>query len=519
MRRIEPGRINTKAANRAIDFIQLLHHTKGEWAGQNFILMPWQRKIIRKLFGTLDEKGRRQYRTCFIFLPRKNGKTTLAAGIGLYLLFGDDEMGAQIYSAANDREQAALVFNDAADMAKLAPELIPKRGRVINSQKRIVNYEQNSFYKAISAEAYSKFGYDSHGVIYDELHAAPDRELWDVLTTSFGARRQPLLLCITTAGYDRNSICWEQYDYARKVRDGIIHDPTFLPVLFSAPDDADWKDEKIWHQCNPALGQFRSLEEMRTLCGKAQETPAIEMTFRRLYLNQWTTSAQRWMPMDKWDECGLPFDDKSLIGQTCYAGLDLAATTDLTALSLVFANGNDYKVIMRFWIPGDTARENERKDRVNYSLWARQGFIRLTEGNVIDYEYIRRELNDLRAIYKIREVAFDRWGAAKLVQDLQNDMFTVVPFGQGYASMTAPTKELMTLVLGHKLHHGGHPILRWNADNMVVTQDPAGNLKPDKAKATQKIDGVVALIMALDRATRNQEPKQSIYESQGIRTL
>lgn len=505
------------AGDHAVKFINLLKHTKGEWAGKTFHLQDWQESIVRQLFGTLNPDGTRQYRTCYIELPRKNGKSTLAAGIALYLLFGDGEIGAQVYSAANDRNQASLVFNDAAAMVRQSNGLL-KRAKVIDSQKRIVYHDANSFYCAISAEAYSKFGYDSHGVIYDELHAAPNRDLWDVLTTSFGARRQPLLLCITTAGYDKNSICYEQHDYACKVRDGIIDDPTFLPVIYSAPEDADWTDEKVWHECNPALGTFRSIDEMRTLCKKAQETPALEMVFRRLYLNQWTGSVERWLPMDKWDLCSGDLPD--LKGKPCYAGLDLSATTDLTALNLIFHDGDTYFTIPRFWIPGDRARDKERLDRVPYSTWARQGYIKLTEGNVIDYAYVREELRQLREQYDIREIAFDRWGATKLVQDLQEDGFTMVPFGQGFASMSAPTKELMNIVLSQKLRHGGHPVLRWNADSMTVAQDPAGNLKPDKAKATQRIDGIVALIMALDRATRHEnDVKRSVYEDRGVRVL
>jgi len=512
------GNLDIIKANRAIQFIELLKHTKGEWAGQQFILMDWQRDIIRKLFGTVNPDGTRQYRTCYIELPRKNGKTTLSAAIALFLLFADGEVGGEIYSAANDRGQASLVFNEAASMVRQDPYLI-KQCKIIDSQKRIAHYAMNSFYCAISAEAYSKFGYNAHGIIYDELHASPDRELWDVLTTSTGARKQPLTVVITTAGYDRNSICWEQHDYACKVRDGIIDDPTFLPVIYAAPENADWTDEEVWHKCNPALDVFRSLDEMRTLCNKAKETPALEMTFRRLYLNQWTTSAERWMPMDKWDACAGVVNEEGLKGRLCYAGLDLAATTDLTALSLVFPDENSLDVVMRFWIPDDTAREKERRDRVPYLTWAQQGFIKLTEGNVIDYGYIKQELLELREIFNIQEIAFDRWGATKLVQELQDEGFTVVPFGQGYASMSPPTKELMTLVLSQKIRHGGHPILRWNADNMVVAQDPAGNLKPDKAKATQKIDGVVALIMAIDRASRHQQEGVSIYEQRGLITL
>jgi phage terminase large subunit-like protein len=509
-------KINKLAAQRAVTFIEGLRHTKGEYAGHNFILTKLQKRdIVVPLFGTLNPDGTRQYRTCFIELPRKNGKTTLAAAIALELTFADGEFGSEVYSAANDRDQAALVFNEAAAMVRQEPGLI-KYAKVLDTTKRIIYYSRNSFYRAISAEAYTKWGYNAHGVIYDELHAAPDRELWDVLTTSTGSRRQPLIVVITTAGYDRNSICWELHDYALKVKNGIIEDPTFLPVIYAADEEDDWQDEKVWHKANPALGDFRKIEEMRILATKAKEIPALEMTFRRLYLNQWVNSVERWMPIEKWDACKGEVDLEALKGKPCYAGLDLSSTIDLTALSLVFPKDDSYDVLMRFWIPGDTAKEAERRDRVPYQAWAQQGLIKLTEGNVIDYDYIKEELKKLRESFDIKEIAYDRWGAAKLVQDLTEEGFTVVPFGQGYASMSPPTKELMNLVLGQKIKHNGDPILRWNVDNMVVRTDPAGNLKPDKEKATQKIDGCVAMIMAIDRATRHAEKKPSVYEDRGV---
>lgn len=508
--------IDKRRADHAVHFIEKLKHTKGQFAGKHFKLTPWQENdIIRPLFGTINKDGSRQYRTCFIELPRKNGKTTLAAGIALLLTYADDEPGAEVYSAANDREQAALVFNEAASMVRQEPGLA-NVSRVLDSGKRISYTRGNSIYRAISAEAYTKWGYNAHGIIYDELHAAPNRELWDVLTTSQGARRQPLIVVITTAGYDRNSICWELHDYAVKVKKGLVIDKTFLPVIYAAEEHDDWLNEKIWHQANPALGDFRSLDEIRMLAKRATETPALEMTFRRLYLNQWVNSVERWMPIEKWDACDFNMDLEELKGRPCYAGLDLSATTDLTALSLVFPREGRYDVLMRFWIPGDTAVEAERRDRVPYRAWAAQGLITLTEGNVIDYRYIREELQRLKLDYDIREIAYDRWGAAKLVQDLIEDGLVVVPFGQGYASMSPPTKELMNLVLSKKINHGGHPVLRWNADNLVVATDPAGNLKPDKSKATQKIDGCVALIMALDRATRQAPIIKSRYETEGV---
>lgn len=520
--------INQQAADRAVFFIESLKHATGEYAGRNFHLMPWQRDIICKLFGTLNPDGTRQYRTCYVTVGRKNGKTELGAAIALYGLFADDEPGAQIYSAASDRQQAGLLYHAAEPMIRQATALA-KRAKIIDSQKRVVVHSTNSYYQVLSAEAYSKHGLNAHFTLFDELHAQPDRELWDVLTTSGGSRRQPLIFVMTTAGYDHNSIGWEIHNYACKVQRGIINDPTFLPIIYQVPEDSDWTDEKCWQLANPALGAFRNIDEMRTLCKRAQETPALEMTFRRLYLNQWVNSVQRWLPMDKWDSCNGKVNPDDLRGRDCYAGLDLASTTDLTALSYVFPyTDGHYKTLLHFFIPEDTMREHERKDRVPYSEWAKKGFITATPGNVIDYSFIQHKICEDRLLYNIRELAFDRWGAAKLMTDLQEVDFVIdpkqagdgrpllVPFGQGYASMSAPTKELMNIVLSKKLAHGGNPVLRWNADNMVVASDPADNLKPDKAKATQRIDGIVALIMALGRAVLHPlDDGKSVYEVRG----
>ncbi len=517
--RVKKG-YNPAAADRAVNFIEALKHSTGEWAGKSFKLMPWQeQEIIRPLFGTLNPDGTRQYRTCYVEVPRKNGKTETGAPVALYLLFADDEPGAQVYSAAGDRMQAGLVYNAATPMVRQA-QALDSRAKIIDSQKRIAVISTGSYYQVLSAEAYSKHGLNAHGILFDELHTQPNRDLWDVLTTSTGARRQPMIFVMTTAGYDRNTIGWEIHDYACKVKDGIIEDPTFLSVIYAAPDDADWTNEDVWKACNPALGAFRSLDEMRTLCKRAQETPALEMTFRRLYLNQWVNSAERWLPIEKWDASDGAVDLEALKGRPCYAGLDLSATTDLTALTLVFPGEETYDVLVHYWIPEETATEKERKDRVPYRLWSRQGHITMTPGNVIDYGYIRETLKKYRELYDVKEIAFDRWGATKLSQDLTEDGFLMVPFGQGFASMSAPTKELMNLVLGKKIRHGGNPVLRWNVDNLVVDQDPAGNLKPDKARATQRIDGAVALIMAIDRANRHGGlTGRSIYETEPVKVF
>jgi phage terminase large subunit-like protein len=483
-----------------VRFIDNLTHTKGEWARHPFDLRPWQREIVGNLFGTLRDDGLRQYRTCYVEIPRKNGKTELAAAVALYMLIGDGEMGGEVYSAAVDRDQAGLVFGVAAEMIRNDPELLAICD-VIDSRKTIVHRPSGSFYRAIPAEAAGRHGYNASAVIYDELHAAPNRELYDVLATSTGARRQPLIFVITTAGWDRNSICWELHDYALKVGDGIIPDPSFMPVIFAAPDDADWLDEDVWHRANPALGDFRSLDEMRTAALRAKQVPGQQNAFRRLYLCQWTEQADRWLDMAVWDENDACTPGDELEGKECFAGLDLSTTTDITALELYFPDeegGGD--VLSYFWIPEERMHERSFRDRVPYETWVREGVVRMTDGNVVDYDEIRADINDLATRFNIRELAIDRWNSTQLQTQLVADGFTVVPFGQGFASMTAPTKELERLVLERKLRHGGNPVLRWMASNVAVKQDPAGNLKIDKAKSTERVDGMVALAMAVGRA-------------------
>lgn len=509
------------SADRVVRFFErLLVLTKGEFAGLPFILSEWQeQEIIRPLFGTIRPDGLRQYRTAYVEIPRKNGKSTLAAGLALYMLFADGEQGAEIYGAASDKEQASIVFNVAAEMVRRSPELA-RRCKIIDSQKRIVVHSTGSFYRAIPAEEAQAHGFNAHAVIFDELHTQPNRSLWDVLSTSFGARSQPLLFAITTAGYDTHSICWEQHEYAEKIERGVIDDPTYFAYIKSAPREADWTSEKVWQDANPALGEFRNLEEMRMMCKRAMETPSFENTFRRLYLNQWTSQSVRWLPLIAWDECNREVQEKSLKKRPCWAGLDLASTTDIAALVYVFPferpDGKyQYQVLPRFFIPEENMHERVRRDKVPYDVWVRKGLVTATAGNVIDYAWIIQQIEKDSEIFDIKEIAYDRWGATKLIQDLEEVVKEVVPFGQGYASMSPPTKELLNLVLSKQIDHGGNPVLRWMADNMVVKQDPAGNIKPDKSKSTEKIDGMVALIMAIDRATR-QMNSGSVYNRRGL---
>jgi phage terminase large subunit-like protein len=515
-RRKTAGRnFSAERAKHAVDFISLLTHTKDKWAGQPFNLRPWQKAIVEELFGRMraDDSTRRAYRTCYIEVPRKNGKSELAAALALYGLLGDKVNGAEVYSAAADRDQAALVFNAAAQMVRHSPYL-SKRLKILDSQKRIVDYQTGSFYRAISAEAYSKHGFNASLVIYDELHAAPNRDLWDVLTTSMGARHEPLVVAITTAGFDRHSICWEQHDYALKVRDKLVDDPSFLPVIYAAPDDADWTDEAVWHGCNPALEDFRDIDEMRALAHKAREIPALQNTFRRLYLCQWTEQSERWIDMAAWDACAGASDWKvlreTMRGRRCLGGLDLSIKWDLSALALFFEGETGAVVVPWFWVPAEDAHTRSRTDRVPYEQWIREGLLTATPGAVVDQGFIREDINRLARTYGLTELAFDGWNASKLLQELQGDGLRVVELKQGFRDMSEAAKHLSALVTNRRLQHGGHPILRWMASNMVVKQNAEGYLAPDKAKATARIDGIVALMMAVAVGVRHVQREPTV---------
>lgn len=488
-------------ADRADAFLrENVQHVKGEWAGRPFVPLPWQsERIIRPLFGWQRPDGTRRYRSCFVAIPRKNGKSTLAAPIALLLLFADREAGAEVYSAAADRFQAAIVFDMAKQMVEASPAL-RKRCRIF--KRSIEVPATGSVYHVLSADAATKHGLNASGIIFDELHAQPSRELWDVLTTSTGARRQPIVFAITTAGYGRESICREVWDYALKVRDGIVEDDAFLPVIFAADPAADWREQATWAAANPSLGATIKPEYLEQECARAREVPAYENTFKRLHLNLWTEADSRWLNSEAWDACAGAVDAEALVGRECYAGLDLSTTTDLSALALFFpAHGDEpAQVLPFFWVPEDGMAERVRRDRVPYDVWARQGHIEATSGNVVDYDLIRQRLHELAARYQIREVGYDPWNATQLATQLLADGVPMVPVRQGFGSLTGPTKELERLVTGRALAHGGHPVLRWCANNVTVTQDAAGNVKPDKGKSTERIDGVVALIIAISRA-------------------
>lgn len=515
---LETSHYDKSKADRAVAFIENLKHTKGKWAGKNFILLPWQEQIIRDLFGIVGESGKRQFLTAYVEIPKKQGKSELAAALALYLLYADNEPSAEVYGAACDRSQASIVFDVAKQMVQMSPALL-KRSKITAATKRIANYSNAGYYQVLSAETGTKHGLNVSGLVFDEIHAQPNRKLYDVLTKGSGdAREQPLFFIITTAGNDKNSICYELHNKSLDIKSGRKSDPSFYPVVYGLTDEDDWNDEANWFKANPSLGHTITIDRVREAYKNALENPAEENVFKQLRLNIWTSATVCWIPDHIYDRGKMPIDIDSLQGRECYGGLDLSSTSDISAFVLVFPPRNEeekYIVLPFFWLPKDTLELRCRRDHVLYDVWELQGYLNTTEGNVIHYGFIEKFIEELGEKYHIKEIAFDRWNATQMVQNLEDMGFTVVPFGQGYKDMSPPSKELYKLLMEGNINHGGQPVLKWMAQNVVMRQDPAGNIKPDKEKSVEKIDGIVATIMALDRCIRNKDDS-SIYDERGI---
>ncbi len=515
---LEGSHYDKKKADRAVTFIENLRHTKGRWDGKPFWLLPWQEQIIRDIFGIVDADGHRQFRTAYIEIGKKNGKSELAAAVALYLLYADNEPSAEVYGAAADRQQASIVFDVARRMVEKTPALL-KRSKIAAATKRIVNYSNAGFYQVLSAEVGTKHGLNVSGLVLDEVHAQPNRKLYDVLTKGSGdAREQPLYFLITTAGTDKESICYELHMKALDLLSDRRIDPTFYPVVYGLTDEDDWMDEANWYKANPSLGQTIRIERVRDMFREAKESPAEENVFKQLRLNMWVSSLTRFIPEQIYDLGNTPIDMEDLEGRDCYGGLDLSSTGDITAFVLMFpprTPEEKYVMLPFFWIPEETIPLRVRRASVPYDVWYQQGFINATEGNVIHYDFIEKFIEKLGERYHILEIAFDRWGAVQMVQNLEGMGFTVVPFGQGFKDMSPPTKEFLKLLMEGKIIHGGNPVMRWMSGNVVVDRDAAENIKPTKAKSPEKIDGIVAAIMALDRCIRHEE-HGSVYDDRGL---
>lgn len=503
-------------AQRATAFIESLTHSKGPAAGQPFRLREWQRAIVERIFGTLDADGYRVIRTALIELPTRNGKTELAAALALYMLCGDQEQGAEVFSVAIDSDQASLVFNCASTMVRRDPELAA-RLEVVPSRRRLLHDASGSVYRVLAADAPSAPGVNASGVVMDELAAWPGREMYDVMASRTGSRRAPLTTIITTAGDDEHSVGAEVHRYAERVRDGILTDDSFLPVIYAAPEDADPWDEATWRAANPAYGDFRSADEFKVAARQAREIPGREASFRKLYLNQWNTAAEtRWLDMARWDACAEPVDPAALRGQPCIVGLDLSTTTDLSAMVLIFPPDADgiWDVLAEFWVPADYLELRQRRDRVPYVVWAQQGHLHVTDGNTVDYGAIERRLHELVEVdgFDVVAIGIDPWNARGLTTKLQGDELPAVEVAQTMANLSGAAKELERLVLAGRLRHGGQPILRWCINNTAVDTDSNGDLKPSKKRSRERIDGTSALVtaLALAHVAREEVPEPHI---------
>lgn len=504
------------AVDRVLRALRALRHTKGRWSGAAFDPEPWQiDHIIGPIFGWKHPDGRRIVNTAWLEIPRKNGKSTTASGLALVLLCADGESGAEVYSAAGDRAQARIVFDAAKQMARGTPQLA-KRLKLLASA--IVAPRSGSSYRVLSKVAEAAHGLNVSGALIDEVHVHKSRDLIDAIETGTGAREQPLVIFITTADEgEQHSIYAEKHDLTIQLAQGLGVEPSFYGAIWAAADDDDPFSEATWRKANPGLGTTVRLDYLQRESNRAQLSPSYLPTFLRLSLNRRVRSEARFLRLADWDKTAGAVDLEGLAGRYCYAGLDLASTTDIAALVLAFpSDDGTFDVLPFFWIPEENILERERRDRVPYRRWVAEGMVRATPGNVIDYAAIKATIADLSEQYDIRECGFDRWGATQLSLELDAEGVTVVPIGQGFASMSPPTKELERMVLEKRLRHGGHPVLRWMVDNTVVRTDPAENVKPDKAKSTGRIDGVVALIMSIDRATRS---RPSVYEAAGLEAI
>ena len=504
------------AAKVAVAFFSLLKHWKGEWAGEAIELEPFQQFMVWSLFGWKKADGNRRFRTAYIEEPRKNGKTTTAAGIGIYLAFIEGEPGAEVYTAATKRDQARIAHNDATKMVKSSPQL----KKIITPYKdNLHNKADGSKFEPLGRDSDSMDGLNVHGAICDEVHAWKDRMMWDLLETATGSRRQPLMLAITTAGYDRQSLCYQLHDYAEKVAYGIVEDDSFFGLIYTIDEGDDWENEATWFKANPNLGVSKKLDDMRRLAERAKEMPAALNSFLRLHLNVWTQSSERWISPEKWEGCNIqPINESLFEKRYCWAGLDLSSTLDISALVYVFPGMPHADVLCRFFIPEENMRKRISRDRVPYDAWVRAGYMIATPGNVIDYDYILAQIEKDMRFFNIKEIAYDPWNSTGVTNKLSKQNAPLIEFRQGYVSMNPAMKALEVAISEGKINHGGNPALRWMADNIVAAIDPAGNMKPDKSKSTEKIDGIVALLMAYYRATFfRQEP--SIYTRRGVRTL
>jgi len=546
----------TSAHNAVAFFPRYLRLTAGEWAGRPFHLAPWQAdRIIRPLFGWRRPDGRRRYKRCYVWVPRKNGKTELAAGIAVLLTVADGEPGGQVFSIATDKLQASIVFDKAVAMVAYSAEL---QEHLTTFKTSIFCPELGSAFRPLSGIPKGKHGLNMSGLVGDEIHEWDDDRLYQFVHQSSAARREPLEFLISTAG-EKTGYGWEAWQYCQGILDGTIDDPETLVVMIGADAEKDkadpdyWKRESTWAEANPNFPTTPKPEYLRAEAKAAMRLPRLENDFKRYHLNLPVEQTTRWLPMDAWADCGAPAilrpyfravveaaeEERApperppeylawlaappavrqrwrelpslMAGKRAFGGVDLSSTTDLTCLAWFFEaqDGGLPTVVPRFYVPRDTMQKRIKTDKVPYDLWERMGALTVTPGNVVDYEFIKRDLYADAELYRVGSVAFDRWNATQIILQVVGEGLDAKPFGQGFQSMTGPAKELEKLLLGRTLDHGGHPVLSWCARNAACEKDAAENIKPSKKKSNERIDGIVAAVMALG-ASMEAEPEQDL---------
>lgn len=513
-------RFDTQLAARAIAFVECLTLADGEHAGQPFTLQPWQTFVVGSLFGWVGADGYRRFRTGYVEIGKGNGKTPLGAAITLYCAVADGEAGAECYCAAVSREQAGIAFRDVKRFAEASPALA---ARLKIDTSNVAYHGTGSYIRPVSSEGRGLDGKRVHLALIDEIHEHPTSIVVDKMRAGTKGRRQALILEITNSGYDRHSVCWDHHEYSLKVVQGIVENDSWFGYVCALDEGDDWlNDASVWIKTNPNLGVSITQKYLEEQVAEARDIPSKRNIVARLLFCVWTEQSSIWMPIEQWDKGAVPVDLEELAGRECFAGLDLASTADIAACVYVFpptAYGERWHVLPRFFCPADGIRLRSRRDGVPYDRWADEGLITATDGNVIDYAFIRDAIQRDAERFRIKRMAFDRWNSTHLVQELQADGFDMVGFGQGFASMAAPVRELEKLILGEELAHGGHPVLRWMISNIAALSDPAGNTKFDKSKSGDKIDGAVALAMALGIAIAEEVKGPSVYETRGVLTL
>jgi len=520
---------DVRAVDRFLRFCAKLRHIKGRtFAGRRFIPDVWQIVfVIAPLFGWKKPDGTRLYRVLYLEVPRKNGKSTLCAAIALYLLSADGEPGAEIYSAAKDRDQARAVFDVAARMVWNSPALAKRLTALIPS--RIIRYEATaSVYKAMSSDSggASKHGLNVHGVIVDELHVIVDAGLIETYETGTGSREQPVVAFITTAGIPGESPVWEdKRATAVSIAEGTASMDDELVVIYAADPkcaiDGTWRDEAVWKAANPGYGKSLMPAFMARQARAAEIAPASLNGFLRLHLDVPTESVSGWIELGRWDASASIVDELDLRGARCYGGLDLASSLDLAALALVFPDEADevVDIVMRFWTPGATMRKRGHLDHVDYEAWARDGWIHATPGETINYDAVELDIVTACDLFDVRSIDFDPWGSKQLVTHLEDKGVPMHQLRQGYASLSPPMKELTKLVVERRARHGGNPVLRWNVAGTQVASDPAGNIKPDRKRSRNRIDGVAALVNGVGGWLRAVGKGRSVYEDRDVEVV